>query len=772
MALALTLTPSSVTTGQTFQAAVTGAVAGELITFTYDAAVPQTAVADLSGNASVTFTGTTSGVVTAAGATSGAATATVTVTTAANCVVTLESTPANPAPGQPVTITATVTCDGTPVQGATVVFATTSGSLGVGVTTALGQATLTTSLLPVGLNVVTATVTAATTTCTCIGVAASVDITVTALSDCVVTVTSSPANPTAGQPVTFTASVTCNGAPVEGATVLFATTSGSLGVGVTTAAGQATLTTNLLPVGPNVVTATVIAATTTCTCIGIAASVNVTVTAPQNCVITLTSSPANPAAGQPVTLTATVTCGGAPVSGATVLFATTSGSLGVGITSAAGTATLTTSLLPAGANVVTATVIAGTSTCTCIGVSATATVNVTAPQNCAITLTSSPANPAAGQPVTLTATVTCGGAPVSGATVLFTTTSGSLGIGTTNAAGQATLTTSALPAGSSVVTATVIAATTTCTCIGTAATATVNVTAPQNCAITLTSTPANPAAGQPVTLTATVTCNGAPVSGATVLFATTNGPLGVGVTTAAGTATLTTSLLPAGANVVTATVIAGTSTCTCVGVAATATVNVGAARRCAVTLTSSPANPAAGQPVTLTATVTCNGVPVPGAVVLFSTTSGPVGIGLTNASGQATVTTTALPAGSTVVTATVLTASPGCNCVGVFGTVTVTVGAGGGTSLTAHPACYRINTPPLPSAFATATFSASGATPGATVTFHLDGAAGPVACTAVADASGNASCTATLTVGQVLFTSYTATSGGASSSSTLSICLT
>ncbi|WP_328386954.1 hypothetical protein OHS81_25360 [Streptomyces sp. NBC_00400] len=205
--------------------------------------------------------------------------------------------------------------------------------------------------------------------------------------------------------------------------------------------------------------------------------------------------------------------------------------------------------------------------------------------------------------------------------------------------------------------------------------------------------------------------------------------------------------------------------------AATATVTVGAAQGCAVSVTSSPARPAAGQPVTVTATVTCGGSPVPGATVLFSTTSGPLGVGLTNASGQAGVTTSTLPAGSTTVTATVLTATGStCNCAGSSGTGTVTVG--GATGLTAHPACYTLNVPPLPWAFATATFTASGATPGATVTFHLDGPAGPVVCTAVANASGNASCTATLNVGQVLFSGYTATSGGASSSSTLSVCLT
>ncbi|UYB38171.1 hypothetical protein SLV14_000506 [Streptomyces sp. Je 1-4] len=128
-----------------------------------------------------------------------------------------------------------------------------------------------------------------------------------------------------------------------------------------------------------------------------------------------------------------------------------------------------------------------------------------------------------------------------------------------------------------------------------------------------------------------------------------------------------------------------------------------------------------------------------------------------------------------MVTATVIAANTTCSCVGVSGTATVNVGASTGR-LTANPACYTLNLPPLPWAFATATFSASGATPGAVVTFHLDGPSGPVVCTAVANASGNASCTATLNIGQVLYSSYTATTptagGTLSSSSTLGICLT
>ncbi|MFD8328943.1 Ig-like domain repeat protein, partial [Streptomyces lydicus] len=278
-----------------------------------------------------------------------------------------------------------------------------------------------------------------------------------------------------------------------------------------------------------------------------------------------------------------------------------------------------------------------------------------------------------------------------------------------------------------------------------------------------------PTAGQPVTVTATVTCNGAPVPGAVVVFASSGGALqlGFGTTNASGQATVTSSLLPAGSNVVTATVVSASTTCTCVGVSGTATVNVGGASNCLVTVTSSPAKPAAGQPVTVTATVTCNGVPVPGAVVLFTTTSGALGLGITGATGQASVTTTALPAGSNVVTATVLSAGTTCNCTGASGTATVTVGTG--VTLTAKPACYALNFPPVPWAFAHATFSVSGATPGSTVTFSV---LGGTVCTAVADASGNASCTGNLSITQALAATYTASSGGVTVTGTLGPCLT
>ncbi|MGW8395816.1 Ig-like domain repeat protein, partial [Streptomyces lydicus] len=291
-----------------------------------------------------------------------------------------------------------------------------------------------------------------------------------------------------------------------------------------------------------------------------------------------------------------------------------------------------------------------------------------------------------------------------------------------------------------------------------------------NCVVTVTSTPAYPTAGQPVTVTATVTCNGVAVPGAVVVFATSGGALqlGFGTTDASGQATVTSSLLPAGANVVTATVVSASTTCNCVGVSGTATVNVGAATNCVVTVTSTPAYPTAGQPVTVTATVTCNGAPVVGAAVLFTSTSGALGVGVTGVTGQASVTTSSLPAGSNVVTATVLSAGTTCNCTGVSGTATVNVGPVTGGRLTAKPACYVLNFPPVPWAFAHATFSASGATPGSTVTFSVMGS---TVCTAVADASGNASCTGNLTVTQALASTYTASSGGVTVTGSLGHCV-
>ncbi|MFI9081398.1 Ig-like domain repeat protein [Streptomyces sioyaensis] len=485
-----------------------------------------------------------------------------------------------------------------------------------------------------------------------------------------------------------------------------------------------------------------------------------TVNAAPNCVVTVTTTPANPTTGQPVTATATVTCNGVAVDGAVVAFSTPTNTV-IQVTAGGVGASANLGPLPLGTTPVTATVIAFTGvppTCLCIGVNSTVSVVVTQAPACLVTLTSSPANPTVGQPVTLTATVTCNGLPVSGATVAFAGPGTPLpASATTNAAGVATTTTTTpLPAGANTFTATVNSVGGTCTCTNVVATTVVTVTAAPTCTVTLTSSPANPTAGQPVTLTATVLCNGAPVVGATVNFAGPGTPLPASTTTnAAGVATTTTTTpLPAGANTFTATVNSVGGTCTCTNVVATTVVTVTAAPTCTVTLTSSPTNPTAGQSVALTATVLCGGAPVQNATVLFSSGNTILGSATTNAAGAALATTTALPAGNNTVTATVIGNGTTCSCVGTFVNATVTVGPS--QAFTAQPACYTLNFPPLPWSFAHATLTATGATPGTTVTFHSDGPSGPILCTAVADTFGNASCTANLSIFQLL-SGYTAT---------------
>jgi hypothetical protein len=308
--------------------------------------------------------------------------------------------------------------------------------------------------------------------------------------------------------------------------------------------------------------------------------------------------------------------------------------------------------------------------------------------------------------------------------------------------------------------------------------ATETVTAAPNCTVTVTSSPANPTAGQPVTLTATVLCNGVPVQNALVSLTAGGVSLGANLTSPLGTVDVTTNLLPVGTNTVIATVVSLPlgSPCLCVGITGNVTVVVTPAATCAVTLTSSPANPTTGQPVTLTATVTCSGAPVAGATVLFTGPGGLSTSATTNAVGVATTTTSALPAGANTIIAIVNAAGGTCTCTNVIATTTVVVG-GPSQTFTAQPACYTVHFPPFFPYFSTTTLSVTGATPGATITFHSDGPTGPVLCTAVADTFGNASCTIhpdPLTLGALVLSGYSATTpvpgGQLSSSSTVRLC--
>ncbi len=172
------------------------------------------------------------------------------------------------------------------------------------------------------------------------------------------------------------------------------------------------------------------------------------------------------------------------------------------------------------------------------------------------TLTSSLNPSTSGVPVTLTATVASGGAPVTTSTVQFADGATPLGSPVAvDATGKATLTTSTLTVGSHPITATFAAT-------STLATSTGSLTQVVNRAGTATSLTSsiNPSlVGDAVTFTATVTSAGAPVTTGTVQFADGATPLASVAVDATGTATLTTSVLTAGSHPITAT-FAATST--------------------------------------------------------------------------------------------------------------------------------------------------------------------------------------------------------------------
>ncbi|MBD3006005.1 Ig-like domain-containing protein [Streptomyces sp. 5-10] len=459
--------------------------------------------------------------------------------------------------GQPTTLQALVLCNGVPVSGATVSFSTPSGTLGTGTTNASGLASATVTFPTAGATTVTATVTAtpAGTTCSCTGTAsAPLPVVVVPAAVCTVVLLPPAGVVTAGQPTTLQALVLCNGVPVSGATVSFSTPSGTLGTGTTNASGLASATVTFPTAGATTVTATVTAtpAGSACNCTGSASvPLPVVVLPGALCTVVLLPPAGLVTAGQPTTLQALVLCNGVPVSGATVTFSTPSGTLGTGTTNAAGLASATVTFPTAGATTVTATVTAtpAGSACNCTGSASVPLPVVVLPGAlCTVVLLPPAGLVTAGQPTTLQALVLCNGVPVSGATVTFSTPSGTLGTGTTNAAGLASATVTFPTAGATTVTATVTAtpAGSACNCTGSASVPLPVVVLPG--ATTPGPLQALPACWRisltnptlfPTTLTAKVT---PPTAGISVQFLVGGVPVGTATTDATGTATLPVNL--------------------------------------------------------------------------------------------------------------------------------------------------------------------------------------------------------------------------------------
>ncbi|MDP3752142.1 MAG: Ig-like domain repeat protein [Polaromonas sp.] len=438
--LTSSLNPAAVGAAVTFSASVTGSAPTGTVTFREGTVILGTAT--LSGTGDTRTAAFTTSTLTAgnhsiratyggdAANTSDASNTlvqSITAPVAAPTTTTVASS-ANPAaPGQSVTLTATVT--GSNPSG-TVTFMDGATTLGTGTVNG-GAATLSTSSLAVGSHSITAvyggdTNNAASTS------AALAQVVSQGATTTTVTSSANPAVP--GQAITLTANVTGNN---PSGTVTFMDGATTLGTGSINS-GTASFSTNTLAAGSHSITAVYSGDANNAGSTSAALAQQVTLPTST----TTVSSSANPAAqGQALTLTATV-IGSNP--GGTVTFRDGAVTLGTG-TLNAGTASLSINTLAAGSHSITAVYGGDANNASSTSSALVQTIGLAATST-ALSVNPNPAS--LGQSVTLSATVaaTGGGASPTG-TVTFKNGGTTLGTAVLNA-GAATFSTSSLGSGS------------------------------------------------------------------------------------------------------------------------------------------------------------------------------------------------------------------------------------------------------------------------------------------------------------------------------------
>lgn len=542
----------------------------------------------------------------------------VTVNQATPVLSALTASPTTASVGSTITLTQTVP------SGATGSVTFSSGGVSLGSAAISGStATLTTTALPVGANSVIGVYGGNTNYTSATSSAATVTITA---SPTTMALAASPTSGAFGTSVTFTATLTVSsGGPPSSGTVTFQLGGSTIGTG-SIASGVATFTSTTLPGGSAAVTA-IYAATTNYGTSTATATVTISQATPSLAAPVI--SPANGPYGTSLTLTQTFPAGATGTvsfySGATLLgTATISG----------GVATLTTTTLPVGTNSITTSWPGNTNYTAATSPAATATITQATPVLAAPTL--SPASSTYGGSVTITQTVPAGAT----GTVSFYAGAALLGTGTVSG-GVATLTTTAISGGTQSITGHYSGNTNYTAATSAAASIAVALAAPSLAAPT--ASPSASTYGTSVTLTQTV-----PVGATgTINFYAGATLIGSG-TISGGVATLTTTALPVGTVALTTqyggngNFQAGTSAAGSIVVTAAAT---------ATTLSASPTSGTYGTSVTVTATVTTGGSPLPGGTVNFQLGGATIGTGATNGSGVATYTTTTLSAGANVITA-------------------------------------------------------------------------------------------------------------------------
>jgi len=487
-------------------------------------------------------------------------------------------------------------------------------NIGTG-TTYNGYATFTTPALIAGSHNITAKYPGDATF-----VASTSPVTTQVVLQLATTTLASSLNPsTVGAAVKFTATI---GAAVpDGETVTFYNGSTSIGTGLTSGA-KATLTTSALPAGVQSITAAYAGDAT----YGASTSSPLLQTVNKVATATSVASSSNPSAfGAAVTFTATVSP--SVTNGDTVTFLLGGNTIGTGTTSG-GKATLTTTALATGSNIVSAS-FGGDAI---YGPSTSSTITQTVTKSATTMSLASSLNPSAfGASVTLTATISP--SIPNGETLSFYNGGILMGTGTTSG-GKATLTTNALATGSYSILASYAGDAN----FGASKSSTITQTVGKSgTTITLASSPSTSSFGVAVTFTATI----APSvpGGEIVTFYDGSTSIGTG-TISAGKATLVSSTLSAGSHSITAKYAGDANFGASTSNAVTQTVN----KIATTTALASSQNPST-YAASVTFTATLSPAVTNGITVTFSDGSVTIGTGITSG-GKATLTTSTLALGS------------------------------------------------------------------------------------------------------------------------------
>ena len=629
------------------------------------------------------------------------------VITKAAATASVSATPSTITVGNATILATTVTSSG-PVPTGTVTFLSGNTTVGTGLLDANGN----TSVSVTNLAPTSASITAiyggdsynSSATSPAIIVTVNRLLTTSTLSS-----SGTPAN--AGSPLLLTATVamspgqTAVGA-LTGSVTFFDGNAALNQVALTN--GTATLSTTGLTVGSHLLTARYNGNTNYAVSTSTAFQQEIVITGSST---TLSVSSSNVIAGNPVTLTGSVTASGTVKPTGFVVFTDGSTNLGsVPLTASTGQASLTLSTLAPGAHNIVATY-SGDPDYTA---SASAPATVTVRQgNVTLALTATPARTTYSTPVIATIQLSGDGVLPANPSVTLLDNGSPLATQTVNASGNATITTSTLAVGTHNLVAQYAGNANNAAAQSPTFLVTIDAAVTQTA---LSSNNLTPTFGDTVTLQAAVTSSVGSIGG-NVTFQEGTSVLGVAAVNASGVATLSLSTLPVGSHTIVA-VYGGDST-HATSISAGVTEKVTLPTQTSVTSSANPAT--AGLAVTFTANVTgsasSSGVTVrsTGTVTFLDGTT-PLGTGVLDANGNASLTLSTLSVGTHSITA----------AYGGDGNFKASTSAAYSQTIRSAATRTALASSLNPAQYSaaitlTARVSGEGATPGGTVTFN-DGA--------------------------------------------------